>query len=64
VAFVTFLKAHNGKQPKTKYIDQDSAMGKLVKTISGSLSIISLITSLISNSTVNNTVYNIKQCFG
>ncbi|WVZ83756.1 hypothetical protein U9M48_030861 [Paspalum notatum var. saurae] len=29
--FETFLKAHNGKQPKTIYTDQDSAMEKAVK---------------------------------
>jgi hypothetical protein len=28
--FDTFLKAHNGKQPKTIFTDQDSAMGKAV----------------------------------
>lgn len=31
--FQTFLKAHNGKQPKTIYTDQDSAMGKAVKEV-------------------------------
>jgi zinc finger SWIM domain-containing protein 3 len=29
--FETFLKAHNGKQPKIIYTDQDFAMGKAVK---------------------------------
>ncbi|XP_062227480.1 protein FAR1-RELATED SEQUENCE 5-like [Phragmites australis] len=28
--FETFLKAHNGRQPKTMYTDQDFAMGKAV----------------------------------
>jgi len=28
--FETFLKAHNGQQPKTFYTDQDAAMGKAV----------------------------------
>ena len=28
--FQTFLKAHNRKQPKTIYTDQDYAMGKAV----------------------------------
>ena len=31
--FETFLKAHNGKQPKTIYTDQDFAMGKAVKEV-------------------------------
>nr|XP_025877975.1 protein FAR1-RELATED SEQUENCE 5-like [Oryza sativa Japonica Group] len=31
--FETFLKAHNGKQPKTIYTDQDSAMGKAIKKV-------------------------------
>ena len=31
--FQTFLKAHSGKQPKTIYTDQDSAMGKAVKEV-------------------------------
>ena len=31
--FETFLKAHNGKQPKTIYTDQDAAMGKAVKEV-------------------------------
>jgi hypothetical protein len=31
--FETFLKAHNDKQPKTIYTDQDSAMGKAVKEV-------------------------------
>ncbi|KAL6646596.1 hypothetical protein ACP70R_015673 [Stipagrostis hirtigluma subsp. patula] len=31
--FETFLKAHNGKQPKTFYTDQDSAMGKAVEEV-------------------------------
>ena len=31
--FETFLKAHNGKQPKTIYTDQDIAMGKAVKEV-------------------------------
>jgi zinc finger SWIM domain-containing protein 3 len=31
--FETFLKAHNGKQPRTIYIDQDAAMGKAVKEV-------------------------------
>jgi hypothetical protein len=31
--FETFLKAHNGKQPKAIYIDQDSAMGRAVKEV-------------------------------
>jgi hypothetical protein len=31
--FETFLKAHNGKQPKTLYTDQDFAMGKVVKEV-------------------------------
>jgi hypothetical protein len=29
--FETFLKAHNGKHPKTIYIDQDIAMGKAIE---------------------------------
>jgi hypothetical protein len=31
--FETFLKAHNGKQPKTFYADQDAAMGKAVAQV-------------------------------
>ena len=31
--FETFIKAHNGKQPKTIYTDQDSAMVKVVKEV-------------------------------
>jgi hypothetical protein len=31
--FETFLKAHNGKQPKAIYIDQDSSMGRAVKEV-------------------------------
>jgi zinc finger SWIM domain-containing protein 3 len=31
--FETFLKAHNGKQPKTIYTDQDAAMRKTVKEV-------------------------------
>jgi zinc finger SWIM domain-containing protein 3 len=31
--FETFLKAHNGKQPKTIYTNQDSAMGKVVEEV-------------------------------
>jgi zinc finger SWIM domain-containing protein 3 len=31
--FETFLKAHNGKQPKTIYTDQDAAMRKVVKEV-------------------------------
>ena len=31
--FETFLIAHNGKQPKTIYTDQDAAMGKAVKEV-------------------------------
>jgi zinc finger SWIM domain-containing protein 3 len=31
--FETFLKAHNGKQPKTIYTDQDAAMAKAVKEV-------------------------------
>jgi zinc finger SWIM domain-containing protein 3 len=31
--FETFIKAHNGKQPKTIYTDQDAAMGKAVKEV-------------------------------
>jgi len=31
--FETFLKAYNGKQPKTIYTDQDAAMGKAVKEV-------------------------------
>ena len=31
--FETFLKAHNGKKPKTIYTDQDAAMGKAVKAV-------------------------------
>jgi zinc finger SWIM domain-containing protein 3 len=31
--FETFLKAHNGKQPKTIYTDQNSAIGKAVKEV-------------------------------
>jgi len=31
--FETFLKAHNGKQPKTIYSDQDSAIVKVVKEV-------------------------------
>ena len=31
--FETFLKAHNGNQPKTIYTDQDAAMGKAVKEV-------------------------------
>ncbi|CAO2047242.1 unnamed protein product [Urochloa humidicola] len=31
--FETFLAAHNGKQPKTIYTDQDVAMGKAVKVV-------------------------------
>jgi zinc finger SWIM domain-containing protein 3 len=31
--FETFLKAHNGKQPKTIYTDQDVAMAKAVKEV-------------------------------
>jgi zinc finger SWIM domain-containing protein 3 len=29
--FETFLKAHNGKQPKTIYTDQDAPMRKAIK---------------------------------
>lgn len=31
--FENFLKAHNGKQPKTIYTDQDFAMGKAIKRV-------------------------------
>jgi zinc finger SWIM domain-containing protein 3 len=31
--FETFLKAHNGKQPKTIYTDQDATMAKAVKEV-------------------------------
>jgi len=31
--FETFLRAHNGKQPKTVYTDQDYAMGKAVTEV-------------------------------
>ena len=31
--FETFLAAHNGKQPKTIYMDQDAAMGKAIKIV-------------------------------
>ena len=31
--FETFLKTHDGKQPKTIYTDQDSAMVKVVKEV-------------------------------
>jgi zinc finger SWIM domain-containing protein 3 len=31
--FETFLQAHNGKQPKTFYTDQDFAMGKAVELV-------------------------------
>jgi hypothetical protein len=31
--FETFLKSHNGKQPKTFYTDQDFAMGKAVEQV-------------------------------
>jgi zinc finger SWIM domain-containing protein 3 len=31
--FETFVKAHNGQQPKTFYIDQDAAMGKAVAEV-------------------------------
>jgi len=31
--FETFLRAHNGKQPKKIYTDQDYAMGKPVKEV-------------------------------
>ena len=31
--FKTFLKAHNGKEPKTIYTDQDAAMEKTVKPV-------------------------------
>ncbi|XP_066346684.1 protein FAR1-RELATED SEQUENCE 5-like isoform X4 [Miscanthus floridulus] len=31
--FETFLKAHNGKHPKTIYTDQDAAMGKAVHEV-------------------------------
>ena len=31
--FETFLKAHNGQQPKTFYTDQDVAMGKAVAEV-------------------------------
>ena len=31
--FGTFRRAHNGKQPKTIYTDQDYAMGKAVKEV-------------------------------
>jgi zinc finger SWIM domain-containing protein 3 len=31
--FETFLKAHIGKQPKTIFTDQDTAMGKTVKEV-------------------------------
>jgi hypothetical protein len=31
--FETFVKAHNGKQPKTIYMDQDIAMKKAVKEV-------------------------------
>ena len=31
--FKTFLKAHNGKEPKTIYTDQDAAMRKAVKAV-------------------------------
>jgi zinc finger SWIM domain-containing protein 3 len=27
------LRAHNGKQPKTIYTDQDYAMGKAIKAV-------------------------------
>jgi zinc finger SWIM domain-containing protein 3 len=29
----TFLRAHNSKQPKTIYTDQDCAMGKAIKNV-------------------------------
>ena len=31
--FETFLNAHNGKEPKTIYTDQDAAIGKVVKAV-------------------------------
>ena len=31
--FKTFLAAHNGKQPRTIYTDQDATMGKTIKII-------------------------------
>jgi zinc finger SWIM domain-containing protein 3 len=31
--FKTFLKAHNGKHPKTIYTDQDAAMEKAVHEV-------------------------------
>jgi len=31
--FETFLKSHNGQQPKTFYTDQDAAMGKAVSQV-------------------------------
>jgi zinc finger SWIM domain-containing protein 3 len=31
--FETFLAAHNGKQPRTIYIDQDAAMGKTINNV-------------------------------
>ena len=31
--FETFLKVHNGKEPKTIYTDQDATMGKAVKAV-------------------------------
>jgi len=31
--FETFLAAHNGKQPRTIYTDQDAAMGKAIKIV-------------------------------
>ena len=31
--FETFLKAHNDKEPKTIYTDQDAAMGKAIKAV-------------------------------
>ena len=38
--FETFLKAHNGKEPKTIYTDQDAAMGKTVKAVFLSLGMV------------------------
>ena len=38
--FETFLKAHNGKEPKTIYTDQDAVMGKAVKTVFWSLGMV------------------------
>jgi zinc finger SWIM domain-containing protein 3 len=31
--FQSFLKAHNGQQPKTFYIDQDVAMGNAIAEV-------------------------------